>query len=421
MDDLTALATTEDAREFAASTVDFISSQRERTGAQQLTFGHGPERLTLFHETSGAEERAEADAALQWQRQRWNAGFGWISGPIAFGGRGLPGAYDRLYRLIESAFDIPDMSPLRLGIGTVSPALVNVGTDEQIAQYAVPIQRGEIIACQLFSEPAAGSDLAGVRTRGELVQDGWQLTGQKVWTSNAQFADVGLALVRTDVAAAKHSGLTMFLVPMSAHGVDVRPLRQMTGGASFCEVFLDDVHVPPTAVLGPVGGGWTVATTALAGERKAVGDRTHETTDRAIGLLRERAVRSGRMRDELVRQQWATVYTQLRIARFQQQRIASLDESKLSGAERSIDKLLVAANLRALGELAGTIIGQALVADTGEWGSFAWNKWIMGALGYRIAGGTEEILKTLLAERVLSLPREPMNTSGRAARETVAP
>jgi len=149
------------------------------------------------------------------------------------------------------------------------------------------------VACQLFSEPAAGSDLAGVRTRGIAVEGGWQITGQKVWTSNAQFADIGLALVRTDPHAPKHSGLTMLVVDMSAPGIDVRPLRQMTGGASFTEVFLDSVEVPDGAVVGAVGGGWSVATRALAGERKAVGDRTHEVTDRAIGLLRELARRTG--------------------------------------------------------------------------------------------------------------------------------
>jgi alkylation response protein AidB-like acyl-CoA dehydrogenase len=171
-------------------------------------------------------------------------------------------------------------------------------------------------------------------------------------------------------------------------------------------VFLDQVELPAAAVLGEVGGGWRVATTALSGERKAVGDRTHEITDRALGLLRELALRTGRMSDPQVRQQWSRVYTQLRIARFQQQRVQTGDPARLSGAERAIDKLLVSGNLRALGELAATILGQQLVADTGEWGTFAWNKWIMGAFGYRIAGGTEEILKTLLAERVLALPKE---------------
>jgi alkylation response protein AidB-like acyl-CoA dehydrogenase len=245
-----------------------------------------------------------------------------------------------------------------------------------------------------------------VRTRGIATEGGWRITGQKVWTSNAQFADIGLALVRTDPAAPKHSGLTMFVVEMSAPGIEVRPLRQMTGGASFTEVFLDSVEVPDGAVVGGVGGGWTVATRALAGERKAVGDRTHEVTDRAIALLRELARRTGRDGDPIVRQEWARVYSRLRIARFQQQRVQAIPESELTGVERVIDKLLVSSNLRALGDLAATILGQELVVNSGQWGTFGWTKWIMGAFGYRIAGGTEEILKTMLAERGLMLPRE---------------
>ena len=337
---------------------------------------------------------------------RWQAGFGWITGPVEFGGRGLSADYEALYRRIESSFDIPDMSPLRIGIGTVGPAILGSGTTEQVTDYVVPIYRGETVACQLFSEPAAGSDLAGVRTRAVEVDGDWEITGQKVWTSNASFADIGLALVRTDAQAPKHKGLTMMVVPMKADGVTVRPLRQMTGGASFSEVFLDQVVVPHRAVVGDVGGGWQVATRALAGERKAVGDRTHEVTDRAIGLLRELAQRTGRISDPQVRQQWSRVYSRLRIARFQQQRVQAIPETELSGAERAIDKLLVSSNLRALGDLAGTILEQELVVDSGQWGTFGWNKWIMGAFGYRIAGGTEEILKTMLAERVLMLPRE---------------
>ena len=404
--DLLNLAEGQGQREFAIAAVDFVSSRHRLRAPSAEDWGVGDERLTLFHESSDAEERAEAQAAQQWQQARWEAGFGWITGPAEFGGRGLPQEYDVLYRRIESAYDIPDMSPLRIGIGTVGPAILGNGSPEQICHYVVPLYQGKTIACQLFSEPGAGSDLAGVQTRGVAVDGGWQLTGQKVWTSNAQFADLGLALVRTDPAAPKHRGLTMFVVDMSAPGVDVRPLRQMTGGASFTEVFLDAVKVPATAVVGAVGGGWSVATRALAGERKAVGDRTHEITDRAIALLGELARRTGRDGDPLVRQQWSQVYSRLRIARFQQQRIQGIPESELTGAERAIDKLLVSSNLRLLGELAATILGQELVVDSGQWGTFGWTKWIMGALGYRIAGGTEEILKTMLAERGLQLPRE---------------
>ncbi|MDG4668073.1 acyl-CoA dehydrogenase family protein [Mycobacterium sp. 236(2023)] len=407
MDEVLAFTTTDAERAFALSAIEFLSSHRDRRIARNLAWGKGPEHLTLFHESSDAEERAEADEAMAWQRDRWRAGFGWITGPHEFGGRGLPQSFDRLYRQVESLFDVPDPSPLRIGIGTVGPALVAAGQPEQIQRWAVPIYRGELIACQLFSEPAAGSDLAGVRSRAVADGDGWRLNGQKVWTSNAQIADFGLALARTDPSAAKHAGLTMFVVPMDAAGVVIRPLRQMTGGASFTEVFLDDVVVTAEAVVGAVGSGWKVATGALAGERKAVGDRTHEITDRAVGMLRELAVREGAMSDPHVRQHFSQVYSTLRIARFQQQRVQAIPDAQLSGAERAIDKLMVSSNLRAIGEVAAEVLGPKLAADTGEWGTFGWNKWIMGAMGYRIAGGTEEILKTMLAERVLSLPREP--------------
>ncbi|CAJ1586025.1 acyl-CoA dehydrogenase family protein [[Mycobacterium] wendilense] len=407
IEQLMALARDSEQRAFASHALEFLTANTELRGPQQSVWGIGDERLTLFHETSDEEERAEAAAALGWQKRRWEAGFGWISGPVEHGGRGLSSEFDRLYRQIESAFEIPDMSPLRIGIGTVGPVVTAVGTPEQISKYVVPIYRGESVACQLFSEPAAGSDLAGVRTRAVRDGDDWRLNGQKVWTSNAQFADIGLALVRTDPDAPKHRGITMFLVPMTAPGIDVRPLRQITGGASFTEVFLDDVVVSDRLRVGEVGGGWRVTTQALAGERKAVGDRTHEITDRAIAMLAELATRSGRFDDPQVRQDFARIYSRLRIARFQQHRIQQIPDDRLSGAERAIDKLLVSTNLRLLGELAAEILGPRFVVNTGEWGTFNWNKWLMGALGYRIAGGTEEILKTMLAERVLMLPKEP--------------
>ncbi len=401
------LAEGEEQRRFATEALDFLGERVPLRPPAGAGWGIGEERLTLFHETTEAEELAEVRAAQDWQKVRWAGGFGWITGPVELGGGGRPWEYEALYRRIESAFDIPDMSPLRIGIGTVGPAILGNGTAEQVRHYVVPLYRGETVACQLFSEPGAGSDLAGVQTRGVASDGGWRLTGQKVWTSNAQVADIGMALVRTDPAASKHRGLTMFVVDMSAPGVQVRPLRQITGGASFTEVFLDDVRVGADAAIGEVGDGWAVATSALAGERKAVGDRTHEITERAIGLLAELARRTGRDGDPLVRQEWSKVYSRLRIARFQQQRVRRIPESELTGAERAIDKLLVSSNLRALGDLAGDILGQELVVDTGQWGTFAWTKWIMGAFGYRIAGGTEEILKTMIAERGLKLPREP--------------
>lgn len=408
-DDLLALADGDDERRFAAEALAFLAASASRKGQDAVEWGAGEERLALFHETSGEQELAEARAAQGWQRAKWDAGFGWITGPVPLGGRGLPDPYERLFRLLEAAFDVPDPMPLRIGLGTVGAALLAHGTPEQHERFLVPIRRGDMIACQLFSEPEAGSDLAGVRTRGVAAADGesWRVDGQKVWTSNAQFADIGLALVRTEPEAAKHRGLTMFVVPMGAPGVEVRPLRQMTGGASFCEVFLTDVALPDRYRLGARGAGWKVATDTLAAERRSTGDRSHELTARATQLLWLLAERTGRDSDPLVRDAWARTYAAVRTARAYQQRMHETPDEYLTGAERALDKLMLVANLRRIGDLARELLGPAFVADTGQWGTFGWNRWLMGALGYRIAGGTDEILRNMVAERVLGLPREP--------------
>ena len=378
-----------------------------RRTEQSVQWGVGEEKLALFHETSGEQERAEADAARRWQRARWDAGFGWITGPRHRGGRGLPASYERLYLVLEAAFEVVDMSPLRIGLGTVGEAILAHGTEDQIAEFGIAIQRGDMIACQLFSEPEAGSDLAGVRSRGKQQGGHWHLDGQKVWTSNAQFADIGLALVRTDLDAPKHRGLTMFIVPMDAPGIEILPLRQMTGGTSFSEVFLDDVLLSDRYRVGAAGSGWKVATDALAAERRATGDRSHEITARAVQLLWMLAERAGRDQDGLVRDAWAKTYAQVRSARFHQLRMQATPENQLTGAERALDKMLLVANLRAIGELALELLGPSFAADTGEWGTFSWNRWLMGSLGYRIAGGTDEVLRNMVAERVLGLPRGP--------------
>jgi alkylation response protein AidB-like acyl-CoA dehydrogenase len=405
-DDLIALSNTDGERAFAVAVIDFVSAHYERRSETSSRWGEGDEALSLFHESTDAEERAEAQRARDWQRRRWDAGFGWIAGPVEYGGRGLPAGYDRLYRIIEAAFDVPDMNPLRIGLGTISPTLTAFATSEIIERYVVGLHRGELIGCQLFSEPGAGSDLAGVRTRAVRDGDDWVLNGQKVWTSNGAFADLGLALVRTDPQAAKHRGLTMFLAPMDTPGIEVRRLRQITGGASFAETFIDDVRLPDRLRVGAEGEGWAITGRALAGERKAVGDRSHESNARALELLRVLAHKVGRADDPLFRDRWVRLYSSLQLARFQQQRMQATPDERLTGAERAIDKLLVAANFREIGQLAAELLGPAFAADTGEWGTFAWTKWSLGALGYRIAGGTEEVIKTMLAERVLGLPRE---------------
>lgn len=393
-----------DEESFRREAMCFLSVHARVRPSVDVRWGEGPEGLTIFHETSGEEEQAEVAEAKRWQATRWRAGFGWICGPTRYGGRGLPVSYDRLYRRLEANHAVADLSPLRIGLSTVGPSLVTNGTDAQVRRFAVGIHAGDIVACQLFSEPDAGSDLANVKTRAVRDGDVWRLTGQKVWTSNAQFADIGLALARTDPEAPKHRGLTAFVVPMRSAGVQVRPIRQLTGGASFNEVFLDGVEVPDDLRVGGDGDGWRVAVSTLSAERAATGDRSHAMTGRALRLLIAIARRYGNNDDPVIRQSLADLHTRLEVARFNQLRA----QSSMGGVgERAADKLQLASNLQVIGEAAARILGSRVTADAGEWGTFAWSRWILGATGYRLGGGTDEVLKTMVAEKVLGLPRAP--------------
>ena len=400
-------AATESLTAFSAEALGFLEGAAPLRPAEVHIWGQGDEGLTIFHETGGDDELAEVDAAKVWQARKWAAGFGWITGPVDHAGRGLPVDYDRCFRSLESTFAVADLSPLRIGLSTVGPGILASGTPEQVERFSVPIQQGRTVACQLFSEPEAGSDLAGVRTRATRDGGVWLLDGQKVWTSNAQFADIGLALVRTDVDAPKHRGLTVMVVPMDQPAVEVRPLRQLTGGASFAEVFLDGAVVPDDHVVGAVGEGWRVAMSALTAERTSTGDRSHGLTGRAFALLLALARRTGGAEDPVHRQRLADVALRLRIAGYHQQRMQAVPIDQLVGPERAMDKMVLADNLRRLGEAAAALLGPALIADTGQWGTAAWARWILGATGYRIGGGTDEVLRTMLGERLLGLPREP--------------
>ncbi len=194
---------------------------------------------------------------------------------------------------------------------------------------------------------------------------------------------------------------------MDTEGVEVRPLRQLTGGASFCEVFLDEAAIPDDLRVGAVGDGWAVAVSTLAQERASTGDRSHGLTARALALLVELADRQGLRDDPIQRQRLADVAIRLRVAAYYQLRMQAIPPERQSGHGRALDKLVLADNLRRLGDVAAGLLGPRLAADVGEWGTAAWGSWILGATGYRIAGGTDEILRSMVGERLLGLPREP--------------
>lgn len=395
-------------KEFELEALQFLEANCRQRVEEHHAWGEGSDQVSLLPERTLQEELADLDAARAWAGKRFDAGYGWITGPVAYGGRGLDRSYQRLYDSLESRFATPPMTVYGIGLGMVAPTILAHATDEVKERYLKALWRGDIVACQLFSEPGAGSDLAGLQTRAVRDGDEWVVSGQKVWTSGAHLSDIGEIICRTDTDAPKHKGLTGFVVDMHAPGVEVRPLRQITGGASFNEVFFSDVRIPDTHRLGDVNGGWTVALTTLMNERAAIGGGMSSgggsTSQRLIELVRHQ----GRDRDPLVRQKLADILINGRVASYTNLRaMAKVAAGQLPGPEMSIAKLSLTMNMRRMSDLLSSVLGTKLVADSGEWGTFAWGQFVLGVPGMRIAGGTDEVLHNIIGERVLGLPKEP--------------
>src|SRR5207248_4101317 len=294
-------------------------------------------------------------------------------------------------------FDSPSEQPFGIGLGMVAPTILAHATDKAKDLYLRALYRGGMVACQLFSEPGAGSDLAGLQTRAVRDGDEWIVTGQKVWTSGAQYSDIGEIICRTDPDAPKHKGLTGFVVDMHASGVEVRPLRQMTGGASFNEVFFTDVRVPDDHRLGDVNEGWTVALTTLMNERAAIGGGGGGAGMVGTQRLIEMARKMGKANDPIVRQALANIYAHGTVARYTNMRaMAKIKAGQLPGPEMSIAKLSLTNNMSRVGELVSLAIGPRLAADTGEWGTYAWSELVLGTPGVKVAGGTDEVMKNII-------------------------
>ena len=393
--------------EFEAAAVEFLDAHAKLRGEGPFEWGVGSDRVGLFDDRDEAEVRAAVDESKQWRGQVFDAGFGWITGPAAYGGRELPAAYEQRWLAVAQRYDTPSMVPFAISLGMIAPTLLAHGTAAVKDAYLRRLYRGAIIACQLFSEPGHGSDLAGVETRAVAVSGGWVLNGQKVWTSGAQHAAIGEVLCRTDREVPKHRGLTMFVIDMGAPGVEVRPLRQMTGGASFNEVFLSDVFVPDDHRLGGVNEGWGVALTTLMNERASIGGGGVGAS--AIGIERfvELARHLGAGDDPVVRQDIADLYARLRVARLTNARGAEgVKAGRPPGPEMSIAKLALCDNVRRMSQLVSRLLGPSLIADSGAWGTYAWSDFVLSVPGLRLAGGTDEVLRNVVAERVLGLPKD---------------
>ena len=418
-----------DLETFAAEAEAFLDAHatpkpQAKAAERAFTWGEGDDDPALFDEIAPEVEQAALAEAKAWRAARWDAGLGWITGPTELGGRGLSNAHEKAYTALEARYVVPDQSFFGIGFGMIAPTILAHGTDEVRRRYLPAMYRGDVVACQLFSEPGAGSDLAGLQSRAERDGDEWRITGQKVWTSGAQYSDIGEIICRTDADQPKHRGLTGFVVDMLAPGVEVRPLRQMTGGASFNEVFFTDVRVPDSHRLGDVNQGWTVALTTLMNERASIGgggggSGLGSGQNSIVGLT-EMLRRFGLSDHPVYRQRLMRLYSDMHVARLNNQRaLDKIKAGQLPGPELSIAKLSLTANLTNMAELVAEVLGPRITADTGEWGTYSWAGYLLGTPGMRIAGGTDEVMRNIIGERVLGLPKEPGDNAKVPFRETL--
>jgi alkylation response protein AidB-like acyl-CoA dehydrogenase len=346
--------------------------------------------------------------AKRYQHALAEAGFAGITWPAEYGGRGLSGRYQRWFDREANAFVLPPKA-LEIGLGMCGPTILTYATDAQKRALIPPLLRGDHVWCELFSEPGAGSDLASVQTRARADGDTWVLDGQKVWTSDAHHSDYAACLARTDVDRTKREGITMFLVDMHAPGVTVRPLRQMTGETHFSEVFLDAVPVPAANVLGGVNDGWRVGRTMLAFERKALGGMGSSGGGRGgIAALVDAARARDLTGDPEVRQRLAGLRIQQMVLRHLAGYLeASGRAGRSTGGEASVLKLAMAHLVQDSAAVAVDIVGPDAVAwgdDAARGGQWSWQ--LCNARSASIGGGTNEVIRNVIAERVLGLPRD---------------
>lgn len=392
-----------------------------------MDFNDTPEEARFREEASSwLAENAPTDDAFRalspleqakvWQKRKYDAGWACIGWAPDFGGRGASAIEEVIWRQEESQYDLPANFFL-IGQGMIGPTLMAWASDEDKARFLPQLASGEEVWCQLFSEPAGGSDLAALRTRAERDGDDWVINGQKIWTSGAHYSDYGVIVVRTDPTVPKHKGLSYFYIDMKAPGVEIKPIKQLTGDSDFNEVYFTDVRVSDSQRLGEVGQGWQVSLTTLMNERAAIGGSFGQMdVSLAMSVAAEVEV-DGRaaLEDAAVRARIADWYVQEAGLKYTGYRsLTALSRGALPGPENSIGKLVGAPKMQAMSSYlmdllgaSGAIADEALAAKAG-----IIQRAYMGAPGLRIAGGTDEIMANIIAERVLGLPQEPRLDKG---------
>jgi alkylation response protein AidB-like acyl-CoA dehydrogenase len=378
-----------------------------REGIRSWLKEHRDEAPVIRGEGAIEDERELVAARRTWQRKLAEGGLAAVTWPADYGGRGLGPLHQVAVNQEIGRAGVPGIFDV-IGVGMLGPTIIAHGTEEQKQRYLGAMLAADEVWCQLFSEPAAGSDLAGIQTRARRQDDGtWRLSGQKVWTTNAQHATFGLLLARTDADVPKHKGLTMFIVPMDAPGVTIRPLRQISGEAHFNEVFFDDVALDDDDAVGPVDGGWGVAMTTLMFERVAIGlggEGFGWRADRfAHALLEDEAT----ARDPECRHRFGEIASEFLALRYTGYRmLTALQRGQIPGPEGALAKVTTIRAAIAAGELLCDALGPEALAD------HRWGELVSDLPGLKTAGGTEEILRSMVGERVLGLPPEPRLDKG---------
>jgi alkylation response protein AidB-like acyl-CoA dehydrogenase len=381
----------------------FRAEARGWLEANAIPKGH-PDDFSAGMWSSSYSEETLIKRSREWQGRLYDGGWAGITWPTAVGGRGGRPIESVIFNQEQARFGVA-VGVFTVAIGMVGPTLLRHGTPEQQQRYLPAMLRGDELWCQLFSETEAGSDLANISTRAMLDGEEWVVTGQKVWTSSAQRAEWGILLARTDPDAPKHRGISYLLVDMTTPGIDIRPLRQMTGDSHFSEVFLDEVRIPVANVVGAVGDGWKVAQTTLASERTAIaGGSGGADPPGLIALAQDLGVSD----DPLIRQAVVDAHLRSELLRFLRYRSqTALSQGKAPGAETSVMKLVYARFMQQMTRAAMQVQGPtAMLAGDHLPRGGVWTTKFLHSPSLRIAGGSDQIQGNIIGERVLGLPRE---------------
>ncbi len=352
---------------------------------------------------------AEIARAKEWQAKKYAAGFAGITWPKRWGGRELSPIMNVIYQQEEDVYAVP-RGVFEIGLGMCIPTMMAYATPEQLERFVGPALRGEEVWCQLFSEPAGGSDVAALRTRAERDGDDWVINGQKIWTSGAHYCDYGIIVTRSDPTVPKHAGLTFFFLDMHAPGVECRPIKQISGTSHFNEVFFTDVRIPDAQRLGAVGAGWRVSVTTLMNERLAVGEVPRPDVEDLIALCRAvvidgvPAINDLGVRERIA--EWHVRSQGLKFTRFRT--MTALSRGQTPGPENSIAKVVNASKLQDIASYGMDLLGAAGMVMDPELAPLhaLFQEGLLFSPGLRIAGGTDEILRNIIAERVLNLPAD---------------